>query len=136
MDTVASYFWFDTTAGPDVIEKIREQNTESEKGKKIRCRSCEHIITDDSQRISIADSHAHNRTNPNGIDYDFLCFNNAPGCSAFGQATYEYSWFAGHQWQVVVCNGCGEHLGWFFSGESFFYGLITGRLICDEDRSG
>jgi len=135
MSAVIPFYWFDTTGDPDVVEKLREQEANTGKGKKLRCRSCEHIITDDSQRISIQDSHSHNRANPSGFEYQFQCFSDAPGCTACGQATYEFTWFPGHKWQIVVCNGCGEHLGWFFRGESTFYGLITSRLIPDQNDS-
>ena len=30
--------------------------------------------------------------------------------------------------ESVVCGGCGEHLGWRFSGAAPFYGLLLDRL--------
>ena len=132
MSAVIPYYWFDTTGDPDVVEKIREQETDAGKGRKLRCRSCAHIITDDNQRISVQQSHTHNRSNPSGVEYQFQCFSDAPGCSAHGQATYEFTWFSGYRWQIAVCAGCGDHLGWFFRGESSFFGLITARLVRDQ----
>ena len=42
--------------------------------------------------------------------------------------------FAAYSWRIVVCRGCGVHLGWLFesTGHSFF-GLIRTRLIEDHD---
>lgn len=135
MSAVIPFYWFDTTGDPDAVEKIRQQQSDTGKRRKIRCRSCEHIVTDDSQRISVADSHTHNRSNPSGVEYRFQCFSNAPGCSAYGQATYEFTWFPGYRWQIAVCSACSEHLGWYFRGGSSFYGLISSRLIRDQDDS-
>jgi len=70
-----------------------------------------------------------------GIKFNFGCFQKAPGCSALGIATDEYTWFSGYKWQLAVCAGCGEHLGWLFRGESGFYGLITALLVPDDDSS-
>ena len=135
MSAVISIYWFDTTGDPDAVEKIRERQSDAGRGRKIRCRSCEHVITDDSQRVSIEGSHSHNRLNPSGVEYHFQCFSGAPGCSAFGEATYEFTWFPGCRWQIAVCNACGEHLGWYFRGASSFYGLISSRLLCGQDDS-
>lgn len=134
MDTVFQVYFFDTAGDPDVVERIREQDTDTGKGKKLRCHSCENIVTDESQRISVENSHSHNRTNPSGIEYHFQCFGHAPGCSTIGTPTGEFTWFTGHKWQIAACNGCGEHLGWYFRGKSSFYGLITSRLISDSDK--
>ena len=134
MSAVIPCYWFDTTGDPDLVEKIREQKSGYGKGGKLRCRCCAHVVTFDSQRISVADSHSHHRSNPSGMEYHFQCFSNAPGCSARGPATFEFTWFQGYRWQIAVCKGCSEHLGWYFRGPSSFYGLITARLIRDQDQ--
>ncbi|MFQ5659332.1 MAG: cereblon family protein [Gammaproteobacteria bacterium] len=137
MDMTIPWYCFDA-ASSDLDEVVKELSKPSDtgKGRKIRCRSCRHIITDDDQRISVHGSHTHNRSNPGGISFHFGCFQNAQGCSVFGSATAEYTWFTGYKWQIVLCRGCAEHLGWLFKGESSFYGLITARLTSDEDNSG
>ena len=136
MDTVIPCYWFDTTGNPDAVAKVREHEADIDRGKKSRCRSCEHIVTDDGQRIAVDNSHSHHKTNPNGVEYHFQCFGQAPGCDAYGVATAEHTWFTGYRWQIAVCNSCGEHLGWYFRGEASFYGLITARLIQDAERPG
>ena len=136
MDIVIPYYWFDTTRDPDAVAKVGEHEADIGQGKKIRCRDCEHVVTDDKQRIAVDNSHAHYRVNPSGIEYHFQCFGSAPGCAIAGPATSEHTWFTGYRWQIAVCNGCGEHLGWYFRGEGSFYGLITARLIHDADQPG
>jgi len=134
MDTVIPFYWFDKTGKPDAEAKVREREADVDQGNKIRCRSCEHVISDERQRITVDNSHTHNRINPNGVEYYFQCFRAAPGCDTHGIATAEHTWFAGYRWQIVFCNNCGEHLGWYFQGEASFYGLIIARLVCDADR--
>ena len=129
METVFPYYWFDTTGNPDTVDKVREHESETGRGQKIRCRSCEYIVTDHTQRIAIENNHSHYRINPSGVEFHFQCFSSAPGCGIIGPATSEHTWFAGYHWQIAICQGCGEHLGWYFRGESSFFGLITIRLI-------
>jgi hypothetical protein len=129
MNTVIPCYWFDTTGNPDAVQKVRERDSDPGMGRKIRCRICGHVVTDEKQRISIENGHSHQRVNPSGIEYHFQCFREAPGCGALGQATLEHTWFAGFRWQIAVCSGCGEHLGWYFRGTESFYGLIAAKLI-------
>ena len=132
MDIVIPQFLFDTTGDPDAVEKLRDQVEDRDQGRKLRCRSCNHNVTDDSLRISVNENHTHLRVNPGGFEYEFQCFSNAPGCSAFGQSTSDHTWFAGYRWQIAICNHCGEHLGWLFRGQSSFFGLITARIVADD----
>lgn len=137
MQSVLPLYWFDATSSDlDEVAQVLEEILDTDKGRKLRCRICQHIITDDSQRISVNGSHSHQRSNPAGIIFDIECFQAAPGSTALGTATNEYTWFAGYTWQFSVCSGCGEHLGWLFKGERVFYALITDRLLLDEDSPG
>ena len=134
MNTAIPWYLFDTSSSDlDEVIKIASHDTLRDKSKKLRCFSCQYVITDESQRISIEGSYSHNRTNPSGINFNFECFQNAIGCSCFGTATSEYSWFSGHKWQLALCSNCSEHLGWRFKGANMFFGLIAGRLIRDGD---
>ena len=102
--------------------------------KRLICRACRSPVTADEHRIEIEGRHVHRRTNPAGIDFEFGCFDEAFGVVALGQATEEFTWFAGHTWRYSECMYCGEHLGWLFEGDgSRFYGLILDRL--DEETS-
>ena len=82
----------------------------------------------------MAGSHAHRFTNPVGYVYEIGCFRAAPGCGHVGEFIAEHTWFAGYSWQIAVCGGCGEHLGWRYRGAEagMFYGLITGRLVSEQ----
>ena len=131
MDIYFPIYLFDTSKSPGVAQSNRDQELRGGNGRRLRCHACNHEVTDESERISINQSHSHIRTNPGGFEYHFQCFGNAPGCSVFGQTTHEHTWFAGHRWQVAICGHCGEHLGWLFRGESSFYGLISNRLVPD-----
>jgi len=78
-------------------------------------------------------NHAHTRANPAGIRFTFGCFRDAPGCRCLGAPSGEHTWFAGCRWRIAACGGCGEHLGWAFSGEENFFGLILLRLVSGEE---
>ncbi len=136
MDLAIPWYWFDATSSDiDEVTKESDKPADTGKGRKLRCLLCQYIITDESQRISIDGSHTQNKTNPGGIKFNFGCFQKAPGCSALGIATDEYTWFSGYKWQLAVCAGCGEHLGWLFRSVNGFYGLITALLVPDDDST-
>ncbi|MDA8018409.1 MAG: cereblon family protein [Thermoanaerobaculia bacterium] len=97
------------------------------------CRACGHHITDHAARIEIAGRHVHRRTNPSHVEFEFACFDAAPGSASVGDPTDEHSWFSGYRWQFAVCRKCGSHLGWYFRGrEPAFWGLVTNRLVSIE----
>ena len=127
--TFPRYLFDAATLNPDNLQQTSPESVDEEADKKLRCRICEQIVTDEGQRIAVAGQHRHVRTNPSGMEYDFGCFQQAPGCAGIGESSPEHTWFAGHQWQIGICTGCGEHLGWLFKGEGTFYGLIIDRLL-------
>ncbi|RCK80094.1 MAG: hypothetical protein OZSIB_3598 [Candidatus Ozemobacter sibiricus] len=96
----------------------------------IVCAACRHPVTSTAERCEMAGHHRHVFTNPAGFVFEIGCFRQAPGCRALGQPTTEYTWFPGWAWQIAVCRGCGEHLGWAYSTGTFarFHGLILERL--------
>ena len=126
--------WFDVkSATPQDRSRQSEQTAGPLLAGKLLCRFCRLAVTDESERLAVAGEHAHTRSNPHGITFCFGCFAGAPGCVAIGAATLEHSWFAGCRWRIAVCRGCGEHLGWLFTGAHRFFGLILGRLVADSD---
>lgn len=134
MATTYPGYWFDTTSSDlRKLEKTDRDSSASGKGKRLRCRICEHVITFENQRIYIDGGYEHIRSNPHGYEFHFECFGNAPGCSTFGGAMDEHSWFSGYKWQIAICGECGEHLGWQFSGDTSFFGLISTRLVREGD---
>ena len=110
------------------VEAVEKEKQAAGDKRQIRCRSCRGPVTDESERVTVGGKHVYLRTNPAGIEYEFGCFGHAEGCAALGEATGEYTWFPGYRWQVGICSHCGSHLGWVFSAESRFFGLILARL--------
>ena len=94
----------------------------------IRCRRCAWAITYFRARTERAGAHIHNRTNPAGIEWEFGCFMDAPGCATLGDPTAEATWFAGYRWSLATCRSCASHLGWRFDGESPFFALVLAFL--------
>jgi hypothetical protein len=96
----------------------------------ILCRRCLQAVTTTDQRISVDGAHRHVFANPHGLVFEIGCFAQVSNCAASGPATDEFTWFAGHAWQVVLCARCLTHLGWVFDAVADrFYGLIAARLI-------
>lgn len=117
-----------------VNEKLEEKL--ADEGGSILCRQCSHVVTNESQRITVEGAHQHTFANPHGFVYQIGCFRSAIGCGYTGSLTAEWSWFKGFRWRVAVCSSCLIQLGWLFvasSGESF-NGLILNRLISDQEK--
>jgi len=114
----------------DRVKDLEDEDEELYKDEPaILCRACSHTITTGDQQIEVAGSHRHTFFNPVGIVYELGCFARAPGCSLAGEASAEFSWFAGYVWRIALCGKCGIHLGWRFqSAEMSFYGLILSHL--------
>ncbi len=108
-----------------------ERSTTAEKA--ILCRRCMHTITSSTERKEVNGSHLHTFANPDGIVFEIGCYGNAWGCRFVGPASTEFTWFKGCLWRIAVCSHCLAHLGWHFSssGDYFFHGLITDRLLID-----
>ena len=68
-------------------------------------------------------------SNPNGLAFHILTFSEAFGCRPSGVPTLEYTWFPGYAWCYCHCLECGQHLGWFYSGQTGFVGLIRDRIV-------
>ncbi|SCA57562.1 hypothetical protein MTBPR1_60075 [Candidatus Terasakiella magnetica] len=98
---------------------------------KLFCASCGHWVTTNELKVSIKEAHDHTVFNPAGIVFNIGCFRDAPGCWATGTPSSDFSWFSGYHWRMALCEGCGKHMGWLFTGgEPFpaFYGLILKYL--------
>ncbi|MCK5515540.1 MAG: hypothetical protein KAI39_01600 [Desulfobulbaceae bacterium] len=121
----------DSEGQSDVITPVGQQENEEKirSDEALFCRSCLNQITRREEAIRINGSHAHTFFNPEGIVFELGCFREAPGCLSMGEATSDFTWFAGSVWRFVLCRNCGVHLGWFYEmKESGFYGLIFSRL--------
>lgn len=110
---------------------IGEEDDKRESGprKAIWCRLCGEEVTTAEQKIAVHGSHTHTFFNPTGIVFELGCFGTAPGCRNAGEASSEFTWFAGHVWRIALCRRCSSHLGWSFTkGERSFYGLILSKI--------
>jgi hypothetical protein len=96
----------------------------------IRCAACQHAVTSSSEKIAMQSTHVHRFMNPAGMAFEVACFSRALGCIVAGDATFDFTWFAGYAWQYALCENCGEHLGWHYVsvGNSSFFGLIVNKL--------
>lgn len=112
----------------DLIEKEAEKEG-VEPIEVIYCRACGRPVTRKDSRIAVNGSHTHTFFNPAGIVFELGCFRTAPGCYHAGEATSDFTWFAGFRWRFALCGGCNSHLGWSFSsGDSSFFGLILNQI--------
>ena len=106
-----------------------ESGTEEDSDKRwARCRNCHNKIALLSDKISIEGKNLHIFKNPAGIFFRVVCFTNAPGSVIASDFTDEHTWFAGYRWSVSLCSSCYIHIGWLYSGQNEFYGLIADRL--------
>lgn len=103
-----------------------EEDTTVQTQKSVRCKSCGYVITSPAFAI---EPHEHTFRNPAGYSFHVLCYSDAPGTADAGEATKEASWFSGYAWTFAVCVQCHNHLGWWYSGQNRFAGLIATRLL-------
>ena len=97
---------------------------EEDRGKILACARCRRPITTTASRIEVAGSHAHT------FVFRVACFREASGLRRVSLQSSEATWFAGYTWQIEVCAGCHEQLGWLYrSGADTFHGLIVDSLI-------
>ncbi|HKA87758.1 MAG TPA: cereblon family protein [Haliangiales bacterium] len=96
----------------------------------LACARCRQWITIPAAAIEVGGAHAHERSNPMGIRFRFGCFAAARGLSRQGSPSREATWFPGYTWQVEICDGCKEHMGWLYATmDHRFHGLILAALV-------
>ena len=95
---------------------------------KIFCTQCGNLITRSIWRISRNGDHQHTVFNPAGQVYQIVCYGEAEGVGAHGQASDDFTWFAGYHWQVIHCRNCMRHMGWLFRGDDIFFALIKSHI--------
>lgn len=99
------------------------------------CRACRTAITGPEHAMEVNGSHRHVFFNPHGFVFELGCFASARNVVPTGPKTDEFTWFAGHAWQAVLCAGCAGLLGWRYTGEGGgFFGLILPALAEGHDR--
>lgn len=105
---------------------------DSSSGRRIVCKSCGTPISHTGARIRVRGEHEHVCVNPHGIPFHLGCYREAR-VTSMGAPTQEWTWFPGYRWQVAQCPGCTQHLGWRFTGEDLFYGLLLSRIAEVDD---
>jgi hypothetical protein len=96
----------------------------------VRCAACGHGLTRTSARTEVDGKHVHTCVNPQGIEFTFGCWTEAPGCRGLGEESTFFTWFTGFAWRAALCAHCGTHVGWSFRAESrAFATLIVGRAV-------
>lgn len=118
----------------DAEDTIVEDKVTDEEASEIYCAACGHLVTRTDWRMAVDGTHEHTLFNPAGILFRVLCFKEAPGVVAPGEATAEFSWFDGHAWRIAFCGGCATHLGWQFEGGGVFFGLVKPKLTMIAKR--
>jgi hypothetical protein len=107
-----------------------EDHKHPRQGRLLACAFCRRPITTDGARIEVGGAHSHSFSNPEGVRFRIGCFADAFGLAPVGARSRYWTWFPGFSWQVELCGGCGEQLGWLYrSADSAFHGLILDRLI-------
>ncbi len=101
----------------------------TDQDKKLFCKFCKSGITDLDAAIFVNGAQTHTFSNPAGFIYTIHCFDSAPGCDVVGEGSYEHTWFNGYEWKIAICHSCKQQLGWLFSNDDYFYGLISDHLI-------
>ena len=118
-----------SSAGPTPALGASRLAASAEGGGALVCRACGPFVAERRDRIDVDGAHAHSFINPAGAIYRVGCFAAAPGARPWGEPSPHWTWFAGFEWRVATCRGCGDLLGWAFSSEaSSFVALILDRL--------
>lgn len=93
------------------------------------CGWCLNRVASEKDRFCYNGSSEFAFKNPRGILFHIITFSQTIGCRQTGSPTSEHTWFAGYAWSYCVCDGCGMHLGWYYSGPGDFVGLIRDRIV-------
>ena len=93
------------------------------------CAWCLNRVANERDRFKYAGQDHFTFANPAGIRFEILTFAMTLGCQQAGVPTLEHTWFSGHAWSFCQCDNCGQHLGWYYTGQYNFAGLIIDRLV-------
>lgn len=93
------------------------------------CAWCHKQVANERDRFCFDGKDEFTFSNPEGIRFDIITFSETCGCDQTGVPTLKNTWFPGHAWSYCQCAECGRHLGWYFSGQQEFAGLIKDRIV-------
>ena len=135
VNDMSTIYLFQPESDDSVVDQLDAELSDRKPKKRYCCAVCNAPITDDRYQIQINGQHQFTKTNPQNHSFTFGCFSDAVGCKRSGQLTEADTWFSGYSWRFAHCKNCSAQLGWQFSGEMMFYGLILEQLIdCPEDE--
>lgn len=109
--------------------QTRTHPSESEAAGDWLCSWCLNPVARDEDRFSQNGESEFSFKNPAGIWFIILTFERTIGCRQLGAPTLEHTWFPDHAWSYCVCDRCGMHLGWFYTGPNEFAGLVRDRIV-------
>lgn len=93
------------------------------------CSWCLNGVARDEDRFSQSGVSEFSFKNPASIWFVILTFERTIGCRQLGIPTLEHTWFPDHAWSYCVCDRCGMHLGWCYTGPNEFAGLVRDRIV-------
>ncbi|EDR22353.1 hypothetical protein EDI_335090 [Entamoeba dispar SAW760] len=79
-----------------------------------------------------------NHVNPAGFTFTVTTAIHCSNLRVETQPSNEFSWFEGYAWQIIVCESCGNHIGWKFTTHNdllkpkIFYGLRSDCYIFSQ----
>ena len=93
------------------------------------CAWCLNRVANEKDRFRYGGREEFVFSNPDGLRFAIITFSQTLTCRSSGVPTLEHTWFPGHAWFYCHCDGCGQHLGWYYKGQFEFAGLIKDRLV-------
>jgi hypothetical protein len=114
-------------AEPEV--QTRTQPSQGDPATDWLCAWCLNRVASEKDRFFHEGMSEFSFKNPEGIRFNIYLFSRTLGCRQTGVPTLEHTWFPGHAWSYCLCDRCGTHLGWCYTGPSEFAGLIRDRIV-------
>jgi hypothetical protein len=93
------------------------------------CAWCLNRVANERDRFGFEGKDEFVFSNPDGIRFGIITFSQTLGCQESGVPTLDHTWFPGHAWSYCHCDRCGQHIGWYYTGEHEFVGLIKERIV-------
>ena len=93
------------------------------------CAWCQNRVANEKDRFRCDGKDEFTFTNPEGIRFVIITFSRTLGCREAGEPTLEHTWFPSYAWSYCQCSSCGQHLGWYYTGNCEFAGLIKARIV-------
>ena len=109
--------------------QTRTQPSEGDPANDWLCAWCLNRVASEKDRFLYEGKSEFSFKNPEGVRFNIFTFAKTLGCRQIGVPMLEHTWFPGHAWSYCICDRCGMHLGWQYTGPSEFAGLIRDRIV-------